>query len=357
MSPSKVTIIMLISYFLRLFFQQWFIFFAVLTGVFASCNLFLRLPFIANAGTIPLLVLTMLPLMTLFSLPLSASMAVATIRSQLVVHQEFLVLSFFKNARQALIKTIVAFSFIITLVYILLVFQLAPQSYQKGKQLLIKAAQERLLTLEPNKFHTPFSSLTFFFRGKDKRDTQNPIFTKLFLIFIPSREKNERYFFTADRGWMLHDCLFLQNGSMYTFKGGHFHTATFQQTEIDFQRFIDAEKQKPQLSNFKFFTWDKLLASWKTEREAYIEFHKRIGQSLWQFISPLLVFFSAGALGITSLVANVVVCGSVYICSYVLLAGAQTQGIALWLVLMLIYLPLFFAAIYCYYRYTRSLHI
>jgi lipopolysaccharide export LptBFGC system permease protein LptF len=239
----------------------------------------------------------------------------------------------------------------------LLVFQLAPQSYQKGKQLLIKAAQERLLSLEPNKFHTPFSSLTFFFREKDKKnDPDNPIFHKLFLVFIPSRERNERYFFTADRGWMKRDRLYLRNGSMHTFKGGHIHSATFQETEIDFQRFIDAEKNRPQLSNLKFFTLDRLLASWRTERDVLIEFHKRVAQSLWQFASPFVVFFLASVGGFTSLIANVILCGVVYLFSYISMTGAQTQGTALWLALLFLYLPLLCSigcSFYLYMRYGR----
>jgi lipopolysaccharide export LptBFGC system permease protein LptF len=325
----------------------------VLTGVFASCNLFLRLPFIADAGAIPLLVLTMLPLMTLFSLPISSSLAIATVRAQHVIHQELLVLSFFKNARRALIQAILIFSTLATMLYAILVFQLAPQSYQKGKQLLIKAAQERLLSLEPNKFHSPFSSVTFFFREKDKRDPDNPAFNKLFLVFIPSRERNERYFFTADRGLIKRDRLFLYNGSMHTFKGGHIHSATFQETEIDFQRFIDVEKNRTQLSNLKFFTWDKLIASWQTERDALIEFHKRSAQSLWQFCSPFIVFFLASVLGLTSLIANVVLCGIVYLFSYISMTGAQTQGTALWLALLFLYLPLLCSIGCSFYVYMR----
>lgn len=330
---------MLIRYFLKNFLYYGLLFFAILTGIFASCNLFIRLPFINDAATIPMLMLTMLPLMTLFSLPLSSSMAVSMTIGQHQVYDEFLVLKYLKPARTALLKAVLIFSGICTFIYLIMVFQLAPQSYHKGKQLLLKVAQEQLLKLEPNKFHTPFSSCTFFFRKKVQASGKIPTFSTLFLVFLPKKGTQERYFFTAQYGYLMHDRLILCNGSMYMFKSGRFHSATFKQSDIDLHRFIEAERERPQLSGLKFLTWNRLLAALKTETEVVVEFHKRIVQALWQFLFPLLIFFLGSIVTYYSLLSSIITCGSLYLLSYVLIACAQVYSSNVLLALLLLYLP------------------
>jgi hypothetical protein len=331
---------MLVLYFLRTFFYYGIAFFSILTGVFASCNLFLRLPLIHDALTIPMVLWTMLPLMGLFSLPLASSLAVSFSITKHRIGDEFLLLSMLAPARRALVKAVVLFAFMCSAFYALLVFQFAPQSYRLGKQLLFKVAREHLLTLEPNKFHTPFSSFTFFFKKKNHEHNQKASFDTLFLVYSSSKRPQERFFFTAQKGFLAHDKLILSNGSMYTFQSGKIHTATFGTMDIDLQRFLENEKESQRLSGLKFFTLKRLLSSWKTEKEAYIEFHKRIAQSLWQFLFPVLAFFGASVLGFNSLLASVLLSGICFLTSYVLIALGQAYYYSLPLALALFYIPL-----------------
>ncbi len=332
---------MLISYFLRSFIYYGCLLLVLLTGIFASCNIFIRLPFIHDATTVPLLMLTMVPLMLLFALPLASSLAVAITMVQHKAHDQLLFFSFLKNARMALSKAVVLFSLISCCLYVIIVFQLAPQSYHKGKSLLLKAAQEHLLTLEPNKFHTPFSSFTFFFKQKEaQRKKRGTLFTSLFLVYVPKKNNAERYFFTAQKGFFDNNKLSLINGSIYTVKDRHFHTATFRQTDIDLNTFMDTEHEGKQLSGLKFFTWKRLIRLIRKEPDAYIELHKRIAQTGWQFAMPLLAYWWVTMLNYKSLLAATMICGWWYLASYVLVALAQAYFSQSMIALALFYIPI-----------------
>lgn len=345
---------MLVYYFLRCFFYQGIIFFSILTAIFASCNLFLRLPLINSASTIPLLMVAMLPLMALFALPLAASFAVYTTIAQHASGSELLMLSFLKSAQRSLLKAVGIFALCCGFVYTLLVFQYAPQSYHVGKRLLLKVAQEHLFTLEPNKFHSPFSTFTFFFKKKESFEKDKPIFSTLLLVFTPSKKQEDRYFFTAQQGFFEDNTFILLNGALYTFKSGHIHVAHFEHTEIDFNQFINNDNGVLQGSGLKFLTLHRLLDIRKTDPQAFVEINKRIAQSLWQCAQPLLALFLGSVLLYESMLASVLLCGSLYLLSYVLIALAQTCHHNIPLTLMLFYLPILLILLSAWILYKRK---
>ena len=345
---------MLVYYFLRCFFYHGIIFFSVLTAIFASCNLFLRLPLINSAATIPLLVLAMLPLMALFALPLASSFALYTTISQHATSSELLMLSFLKPAQRSLHKAVTIFALCCGFMYTLLVFQYAPQSYHVGKKILLKVAQEHLFTLEPNKFHNPFSAFTFFFKKKGPSENNTMIFSTLLLVFAPPKKQDEHYFFTAQQGFFLDNKFVLHDGALYTFRSGRFHVATFQQTEIDFNQFINNEKNVQQGSGLKFLTFRHLLANWATDRDLFIEFNKRIAQTLWQCAQPLLALFLGSLMLYESMLASIFLCGSLYLLSYVLIALAQTFHHNVPLTLALFYLPIILLLLVAWIFYRRK---
>lgn len=347
-------VFMLVYYFLRCFFYQGVIFFSVLTAIFASCNLFLRLPLINSASTIPLLIVAMLPLMALFALPLASSFAVYTTIAQHAMGSEFLMLSFLKPARRALHKAVGIFALSCGFIYMLLVFQYAPQSYQVGKRLLLKVAQEHLFTLEPNKFHTPFSAFTFFFKKKESSEQNRSVFSTLLLVFTPSKKQEERYCFTAQRGFFLDNKFVLHDGALYTFRSGRFHVATFAQTEIDFNQFVNNEKDLLQGSGLKFLTLRRLIAICSNDPQAFVEINKRIAQSLLQYAQPLLALFLGSILLYESMLASIFLCGSLYLLSYVLIALAQTCHHNIPLTLALFYLPIILLLIIAWLLYKRK---
>jgi lipopolysaccharide export LptBFGC system permease protein LptF len=313
---------MITGYFFRRFVYQGLLFFGILTAVFASCNLFVRLPVMQNLLAIPQLVLMMLPLVAMFSLPIASGLGVYTTLMQHKTRDDLLLLAYLKPASRALYKAVIAFTLLCGLLYAALVFQFAPQSYRLGKQLIVNVAKEHFLQLEPNKFHTPFPGLTFFFKTKlAATQVAAPRYTTMFLVYAPG--KDERYFFTAQEGFFAADTLVLHNGSMHTIKGGRFHAANFHQMEIDFRSLLAREERNPQLAGLKFTTFKHLYALKDNDQEAFVELHKRFAQILWLMLFPFLALCGALVMRRSSLIAGVALCGSFYLVSYVLLALGQ----------------------------------
>src|SRR5579872_3505565 len=153
---------MVIFFFLRHFFKKFLLFFSILTLIFASSDLFMRLPLIASAKTAPLIFWTMLPMITLFSLPISSCLAIQTSLGELMIEDELMMVRFLKPVRVALHGAIGIFSTIIVILYAQLIFEWAPQSYLQGKKLLVTVAKEHFYQLEANKFHTPFAGVSCF---------------------------------------------------------------------------------------------------------------------------------------------------------------------------------------------------
>jgi len=341
---------MITIYFLRQFCTHGALFFGVITTIFASANLLIRLPFIHSATAIPQIVISMLPLMVLFSLPLASGMAVHAVIASHRLRDELLPALFLPSLAQAIKRSVLIFSSCCVLMYGVFVFYLAPASYQNGKALLVSVAKEHFLQLEPHKFHTPYSGITFFFKSK-RFEVKNPVFCSLLLIF--TTKHNERYFFTAERGSFVNNTLILYNGTLHTIAQNHFHSATFAETEIDVLKLISKEQQSLQRISPKFLSLNQLLALQAEDKGAYIELAKRFAQTLWQFLLPLILFFIAWGSAKTSFVATLMSSGGLYIFSYIAIIFGQSCGDSTILSLMVLYgIPLMitFAAWYFFYK-------
>lgn len=343
---------MIITYFLRGFFYYCTVYFALLTAVFASCNIFIRLPVIQSFSAIPILILTMLPLMALFSLPLASSLAVYATIVQHGIGDELIMLTFLKNSRRALHTAALLFSLFCGALYMTFVFQLAPQSYRLGKQMLFALATEHLLQLEPNKFHNPFGGCTFFFKKKGWTSQKEPIFTTLFLAFT-NKDKKGHYFFSAEQGVLKNNRLLLMNGAIHTRQDGRYHVATFQDMSIDLNKLINKSKDTESLKGLKFLTLSNLLEAQKSQKDAILELHKRFAQILWQILLPLLALFLTQIARRQTILSGLITTGSLYLLSYVLLALGQAYHQHLALALTIFYLPiilLFILGGYFYYK-------
>lgn len=343
---------MLIGYFVRNFTRSSILFFSILTLILASCNLFVRLPFITHISSAPLLVITMLPLMAQFALPIATSLSVFSVISAHISNLELLILDFLSAARLSLYKAITLFSFLSCCAYAFLLFQLAPNSYQVGKKILLNMARDHILTLEPNKFHNPFPSCTVFFKQKTLIDDDAKVFfSPLFLVFMPKASKNndEYYLFTAESGYFTQNCFVLNNGSLYTYARGHLHTATFVQTKINIARFINASEQLVSLTQPKFLPLMPLLERSSHEFAAWVELHKRIALVLWSFVQPWLIFFFASILSVWSLLMGIILSGLLYLLSYVFVTSAQIYVQGVTSAMLFFYVPVlsvFFTALY-----------
>ena len=160
--------------------------------------------------------------------------------------------------------------------------------------------------------------------------------------------------FTARQGFFNANRFVLHNGSIHTFKSGRWHNAVFGQTDIDINQFIDAEKNKSQLSHFKFLTWDRLFNQAQTEQEAFVELHKRCAQVGWLFVLILAVFFMSFVMTMSSLLSGILLSGLGYLVSSVFIALGQVYYKQQFLVFLFFYAPLLLVLGLSYWFYKKK---
>jgi len=360
---------MVIFFFLRHFFKKFCLFFSILTLIFASSDLFMRLPLIASAKTAPLIFWTMLPMITLFSLPISSCLAIQTSLGELMIEDELMMVRFLKPVRVALHGAVGIFSTIIVILYAQLIFEWAPQSYLQGKKLLVTVAKEHFYQLEANKFHTPFAGVSCFFKKKVFDPVSKaPSFSQFFLSFnkkhevkngsnIPKQEsKYDLLLFMAQQAILSDNKLILTHGSVHTINNNKHYVATFDQTELNLQQFLKYEKLQAKLKHVKYATLEQLTALYYVNQEAAFELHKRIVQVLWQFLFPFFALFGIFLLGRkkSNLLLGVAFSGLLYFLSYVCSAIAQGFIKHFIIALVLLYgllLVLFLSGMILYKRY------
>jgi lipopolysaccharide export LptBFGC system permease protein LptF len=274
----------------------------------------------------------------LFAFPLALSFSVFIPLGTLLIQDELILVSFMRSMRSSLHKAVLILAAGATVIYIGLIFQWAPQSYLLGKRMLLMIAQDHLLQLEPNKFHTPFPGITLFFKQKmSEEKTKDTFFSQLFLILVKDKE---HYFFTAEKGHIKNGILYLFNGSVHTIGKHRQYTASFQETDINFRHFFYTDRLEQHLQQLKFVTWKKLFDLQANSNEAFFELHKRFAQILWQFLMPFLALFFIMAFGKnkSNLLMSMVMSGLFYLISYVSIACAQSFYAIPWLVILILYM-------------------
>lgn len=294
----------------------------------------IKLPLIHSLKVLPLFMWTMLPLMVLFSLPLASSMAVHNVISTHWLHDELVLARYLPSLYSAIRRAVVIFACLCSATYALFVFYLAPSSYLIGKQLLIHVAQEQFLQLDAHKFHTPYHGITFFFKEKTRLN-DIPIFHSLLLVFATKHD--EYYFFTASRGMFSNNTLVLYDGTLSSVLRGAMHTASFDETSIDVLKLISKDQEQAQRVSSKFLSLNQLLVSQSQERTIWAELHKRLAQTVWQLLLPIMLFCIAWGLRKTSLITTIVWSGGLYLLSYVAVIFGQSQSSSTMIALMILY--------------------
>ncbi len=351
---------MIFSYFLKKFYAIFFAFFFGLLFIFASTNLFLRLPNIATIYTIPVIFWTMIPLTSLFALPIATCIAIQSVIGDLIIHDNQITFFYFsQNARKALYKAVLFFSLSITVFYIPLVFKWAPQSYRNGKKILITLAQDQLNQLPPLKLHTPFPGVSLYFNGK-----KSTYFDTIFLAFT---KHNKHYFFSAQRGVFDKQVFLLQNGSVCSQNKNKFYHALFDNAQIDlnklvFKHDINDDKnlethdkhdiKEIQETRTKFLTWSTLVAHKDKNIRFFIELHKRFSQVVWQFLLPFLalLFLFIFKRKRNNMIQSVLFASGAFLATYMLFALATFLSFMPILALILFYgPPILVTGLFCFY--------
>lgn len=342
---------LLLNYFLKNIYKNFIATFGIVSFVLVASNIFLRLSNVASWQSIYMLFVTMLPLMLVFSLPIAAGLAVQLTIGNHLIGDELLYLKYSKTAYLSVLKAILIFALSLSIVYIPLVFEWAPNSYLSGKTLLLRLAKDKLFQVEANKFHSPIGQITFFFREKEQSGVGNCAFKDLFLVLSP--KESERVIFSAREGFFNNNILSLRDGSIFTLGGQRSHIANFEQSEFDFNKLLHSEGAENQLKHMKFCSWKKLLDL--NDDQAFIEWNKRFAQLLWLFLFPFLAFFIIFVFGKSksNLVLSLTSTGLLFLVSYITTSIAQIFISNSYLALVLLYFPALILFIFFYFWVSK----
>lgn len=336
---------MLFSFFLKRFLLQFITIFAVIILVLGASNLILRIEFFSSFFAMIQVFFVMLPLMAIYAMPIAAGVAVQKVVGDLLVEDELLVVSYFRPARRALVLATVTFSLLLSVFYAPLIFEIAPQSYLRGKRILLNLAKQQFCHLEPQKFHSPYSGLTFFFKEK-KNEGGEPHFCDLFLAF---HNKNERYIFTAKQGYFQQNKIIMLDGSVHTISTDKRYAAMFKETTINLDKILKLEKHDTTLDVLKFWNIKQLWCMLKKHDEALFEILKRLAQLFWLLLFPLLglmLIFRFGRKKSNMLMA-VVTSGLLFLISYITIAVSQVVSQSTIFSVLFLYLPLLISLMFC----------
>ncbi len=334
----------------------------------AASNVFVRLPGIMSLRVIPILFMVMLPLVAIFAMPIASTLAIQNVIGNLFINDELLFISLTRRARIALYKAVLLFSLSLVAIYMPLVFFWAPQSYSRGKQMLVSFAYEQIMHLEAQTFHTLVDGMTVYFSSKtvqqhvdghgsvnQSHNNQNEThFNHIFLALSPKNK--DQYFLTAKQGYLAADHLIMEQGSLLLIKKQRCYSAQFSGVHIDLQQLWSLDQKDSITKDVKFHPLPELIQNMKTQLSSYIEFHKRIAQLLWQFLLPFLALFLVMILGQrkSTMLMGIITSGLLFFIQYIALTLAQVMQNTIPVALLLLYLPPLILTVFFAYRVQRS---
>lgn len=280
---------MLFFYFFSRFLRNFLALFAAFTFLFAVTNVFLRLSMLQSFAIIPLIFGAMVPLVALYAMPFSAVLAVSLVFNALARYDELLFFYFFAQGRRAFMAAAVAFSCLVSVCYLPLILEWAPQSYIKGKELIVQVAQMHLHDMPCNILQSPLPGIAFY--CKEKKEVQPGIYLFEELFLALTNKNNERYIFCAQYGTMSQHDLELLHGSLHIQTNARMNHAFFEKSLINLATLWHKEQVHAQDYHLKLWGYKRLWEERIKNKQAFIELHKRFSQSLWLFIMPLLTLF------------------------------------------------------------------
>ena len=352
---------MLLFYFLKRFYKNFFLFLLILIFILAFGDMLTRLTVLPSMSSIPKLIMLMLPLMGVFAVPIASSLAVFSVIGQSYQYNEVLMFHFLPNLRKVIYKSILIFSLSIVPLYAFLVFDFAPKSYLEGKEFILTVAKEHMSQLEPDKFHYPMANFVIYFKNKinDFNDEDKTKFFKVLLMF--QDDDKQRYVMTAREGILDGDILYLKDGSMQNQNSPSSYFATFQQTQISIQKLLHQPSKVDEMKRFqarhlKFLAWKDLVSLKSKFPKVNMEFHARVARIIWQFLFPFLSFIILGIWGrlnFSNLVLGILGTGLLFLFSYLQVSLSKIFWINKLIGFLFLYGTIFFISLTLFLIYLK----
>ena len=277
---------MLIKFFLKQFFVHFSVFFLVLSFIFASADVFLRLQLISSITEFFTIFILMLPFMVQLAVPLASSLGVLSVVSRLFVEDEIININFFKKARNDLYLSVFIYSAILLLVYVPVVTYFAPKNYRLSKQLIRQFVESQLENLSPGSFHSISNKYSVFFNSHDIIDG-NSVY-KDFILYI-NRNNDIPTVIASKTAFLLGDTIMLHDGELRRVDGSYI--SLFKTFSIDINNFFNIKNNPVKIDHPRFLSIFELLKSYKDDPLKFFEIHKRFSQIIWQFLLPIFSLF------------------------------------------------------------------
>lgn len=358
---------MLFLFFLKKFYKSFILFFVVLIFLLSASDIFVRLPIISSLTVLPKFFLLMLPLMAQFAIPIASCLSIQMVLGSLYIEDEIILLHFFSAARNALYKTIFFFSLSLVIIQIPIIFKWAPESYKKGKQLILDLAKNHFKGLKAKKFHNLTNNFSIYFE-KQIQASSNDIYSKPFRIspnsliykklLLMFQENGKRYILNAQDGYLDDNIFIVNDGSIQNISDNDTYVSKFKKMKIDLNSFFNIKKDIFKPTDLKFDNFSELNSKINNGNFlAKLEFHKRISQLLWQLLLPFLALFLIiiFAKKKSNLLIAIFISGILFLISYILLNMVKTLSFLKMPVILLFYLPLIIITLTIAYFYNKKI--
>ena len=274
-------------YFLKRLYLFLIGFFIAVVSILSLGDLLVRLTLLPSLHAIPIILFLMLPLMGVFAIPLATSIGTHILTGKLCDNNEVLLIHYLPRLKFALFKTVGIFSLSLLLLYVPLVCEWAPRTYFRGKKYMVTLVQERLLQLEPGKFHTFLSAFSLYFQRKESISSG----TRFVNLIIKSKFKDRPFIAIAQQGIFDGDILKLHEGTLLSVDQEKRYIVSFEDTEINLSTFWETNSGSAYLGEKdpKYMSWEEIKVKKHTGNSgARAEFHVRIARILWQLLFPFI---------------------------------------------------------------------
>jgi hypothetical protein len=297
-------------------------------------------------------------------MPLSLALAVCFYVGRMLTRYEILFVSYIAGVRRHIFFGILLVTLCNTLVYVPLIFQWVPTRYWEAKQILVHFAREKFVQLPAGQFHYPLPDVMVFFDHKGYGPTPDAGEGTIFsgMVFAYRTEGGSQAFIHAPHAWIIDNHLQFIDGMLFGLHDNKWYRAGFGRFSLDLARLC--APKPPEVSNqlrtkqslMKYITASELYEAMGTNNKAYVALHERFARIAWHVVLPFIAAWAMlawGTIGRSNILISIVICGMLFLFSYINISFATTFWKHPSVALMLLYGSLALCALFVYRSYRK----
>lgn len=290
---------------IRYFCQRLFLTFIVVLSVLATLLSIVNVVGKNTLGSADLLIAFFcgsLPFMAVFIFPFVLLFSNLMVFYLMRQRGELTLINFFKRLRQKVFLGVLIHSSVCTFFLIPLIFIVAPQSYDWGKQLLLTMLEQKLILASPGTLHFPLPGIGTYFEESSQQS--GALALRNFFLIQQSRRgvrPGLDSVFWGDQVLLVGKKMFINHGCIIYFDQKTKElmiVGEFKQGLLNLERFFSAGMRKNENSP-KYQTIFELVQ--RGDSAAYVELCKRSLQVFWVLLTAIPSYY----LGMSQLSGNI----------------------------------------------------